>query len=148
MLLAVLAVLSAVFQTYQAVKDKTHPDEERDVLKVWTILGVFIPFHFYLEAVLAFVPFSSLFYFIPQIIFSLFYVWLSVPSLRASAYVFDQLQPVVHARILPVVHSWLVVVFCAVQSFFLRNFITVLPREDLDALHESALRTELDLRLK
>ena len=146
-----IAVLSAVYQTHQAVKqnqDDLHVEVERDVLKLWTILGVFIPFHFYFEAILSFVPLSGIIFFIPQIMFPLFYIWLSVPNLRASAYIFDQLQPIVAGRILPVVHSKLTVLFCILQRFFLGNFLTVIPRDELEELQEKVAATERDLQQK
>lgn len=148
MLSATCAVLSAVYQTHQAVKksDGSSKDVERDVLKLWTILGVCIPFQFYFEAIVAVIPFSGVIFFIPSILFPLFYIWLSVPSLHASAYLFDRLRPVVSDRILPVVHSKLVVIFCALHHFFLGNFLSVLPRKDLQDLQESVSAAEKDLR--
>ena len=135
-----IAVLSAVYQTHQAVRkpDSTDAKEsEKDVLKMWTILGIFIPLQFYLEAIASVLPFANLILFVPNIAFPLFYIWLSAPTLKAAPYLFERFQPVVAEQILPFLHTKLLNVFCFLQRFFLGNFLTVIPRKDLEELQSS-----------
>jgi hypothetical protein len=137
MLSAMIAVLSTVYQTHLAIRATDAQEKvklQTDVLKLWTILGIFIPFHFYFEAVTSLIPFSSVIFFLPQVLFPVLYVWLCLPFFEASPYVFERLRPIVKTRVLPVVHALLVRVCLWLMGFFLHNFISIIPRETLDAL--------------
>ena len=146
---AVFALFSAVYQTHHAAKAATvarRREEETRVLKLWIILGITIPLEYYFDVVVGLVPFLQILFALPQLLFFGFYLALAWPFSENPLTVFDLLQPHIKFTVLPQLHAKLVIAFCALQSFFLGNFISIIPSEELNKLVDRMTEVSSELQ--